>query len=175
MLMEQPEKTIRLYVTSEDHVLWNNTWDVIKNGGMTIGFHAHHCNLTLDVVKGLISNTVISPTEDGDCVLDRYHYSSKIRNGAGGFEKHGVDTFSLVSDDFLHKGDSVTLEASDIHTVWASAGIVNAWFVYEGLEDPGYLPFCWSSANLSDIELSGLYQKMSPNQVVITLKSAGLL
>lgn len=47
MLLESPEKTIRLFVSDGNSKLRKNTEENILKGKQTLAFHPHHCNITL--------------------------------------------------------------------------------------------------------------------------------
>lgn len=139
MLIEKPEQTIRLYVAD-----WPN--DLYKNYSfrdeMSVAFHAHHCDLTIHVLKGELRNRVAKESEQGT-ILSKFIYHSKIKDDDIKFEKIGDVSVSVIKDLDLLPYQSVFMPADTIHTVASPIGIITAWFVYEGKEDPNYKPYCF--------------------------------
>lgn len=174
MLLECPGKTIRLYVADANHELWRNDRVGFLDGSATIGFHAHHCNITLSVVHGEIGNDQIQKSEIGDYCYEVFRYQSAITNGAGGFERIGTQWFKPGIATRIKKGGNVFLSAQDIHTVWVKKGETAAWLVFEGMEDSEYDPFTYSSADLESQPLDDLYKKVEMCDVLRLLKLSNL-
>jgi hypothetical protein len=175
MLLESAGKTIRLYITTPDHELWKNEFvdlNTMHPIPMPLGFHPHHCNLTLHGAYGNFSNWIIregnkpSYLKSYECSqiqLRKYSYKSKISAGEIAFDFKGFSDMWWANDiRKISKGDTVTLLAKNIHTVTVNRGVVAAWFVYEGLEDETYESACYSNANEAEINKPNpmLYQKM---------------
>jgi hypothetical protein len=180
MLLESPEQTIRLYVAEPGNDLYKNSPYYYKQG-MSIGFHPHHCNLTLHVVKGELQNwTLIKP---GPIVvgrslttINRYRYQSQITDGEQGFVLDEVDDQMVIGmQSFFKAGYSTTMLAKQIHTVATNPFELTAWLVYEGKEDPNYQPFTWSTSDLTQTTTEGLYRKPDSEQVKTLLRKAELL
>jgi len=175
MLLESPGKTIRLYVADKDHELWKNGLEGIQSKQMTIGYHAHHCNITIECVQGEVVNDEIIEHIDGNWLFDKYMYQSAIRNGKGGFEKLGKSTFKQGALKVLKKDRSAYLPAQSIHTVFVNRGCDAAWLVYEGLENDNYVPYCYSTKELESETFDGLYLKPTENDIKILLKQSRLI
>jgi hypothetical protein len=47
--------------------------------------------------------------------------------------------------------------------------------VYEGKEDPNYIPYCWTNTDLLNQDHSKLYQKPTQADVLMLLNEAGLI
>jgi hypothetical protein len=171
MLLDCPEKRIRLYVADVDHELYGNN-DLTS---MTLGFHSHHCNLTLECVKGKFMNLVIEPTVKTDSdLINSYFYESAITNGNMNFTLVGVRNFETVSNKIYHPGESVMMAAREIHTVTCPKGVVCAWLVYEGLEDENYVPLTYSNSDMN-VKNEKLYQKPTLHQVLQLLIKVELI
>jgi len=177
MLLESPGKTIRLYVADVDHELWKNDDRGFDNGTMTLGFHPHHCNLALHCVHGLVINQSVVKDIDGRWIFNQFYYHSKINGSSeeSSFESEGYVQFEPSRRSAIGAGESLYLHASEIHTVFVHGGKSAAWLVYEGLEDPDYMPYCYSSADLTNSSLDGLYQKPYEEDIIRLLKIANLL
>jgi hypothetical protein len=173
MLLDHPEKTIRVYIAEPRNELYRNSPASVNNGmEMSIGFHPHHCNLTLECIKGSVTNWIISESIDSigqpSLRLNKYLYKSKITDGELKFEtvEKGVLVFDKKIETLFPKG-RIFMNAWDIHTVYCDTNSLSAWIVYEGKEDPNYKPLCWSTAlELNKKNDSGLYQKPTKEQVI---------
>lgn len=172
MLVDTPGKTIRLYVAEKGNELYKNK----PNSGhqMTVAFHPHHCNITIEVAKGTLFNWVVNEKTD-EIKLDKFTYSSKIKAGEITFNKVGSSGLHTQALHSIRKGQAVLMSARSIHTVYCSSNEVTAWFVYEGKEDPEYKPYAWSNADLSNTDFSGLYKAMSDVELVRILSIADLI
>lgn len=177
MFIDTPGKRIRLFVTDDHHTMWKN--DPTSTKSMTIGFHTHHCNISLLVVKGLIKNWVVKESNMGKLQLHAYKYNSQIIMGEIGFVKLPyTKMFKTVSNNILQVGATVSafMEADDIHTVAAQNGESAAWFVFEGLEDSEYKPITYSNdPELHKSNYDSLYLPMTVTECEQKLKLAGLL
>jgi len=166
MLLETPGKTIRLYYAHQGHELHRNFPGIIEHN-QSLSFHAHHCNLTLEVVKGHLMNwTVeIDSEKPTDQLTFKYKYNSEITNGKIGFVKFPELThLSTVRMNSMNVGDYELMNAHAIHTVAADSRYDSAWLVYEGEEDPNYESLSFSTNyNLENESFEGLYQPMDAN------------
>lgn len=177
MLLNSPEQTIRLFYADMEHTLWRNFPAGIGQGPMSIGFHSHHCNITLHVILGKIFNWIVAPAQKG-FILDAYAWNSPIKGGAGDFAlyQQGItlDTVAYTQlDEQVNPVD--VLDAQAIHTVAIEHGKPAAWLVYEGREDPAYEPITMSNADLSTADLSGMYIKPTDEQLRTILIATGLI
>jgi hypothetical protein len=153
MLRERPGETIRLYIATNDHEL---------NNPLALAYHPHHCNLTIDVIRGRIYNWIAKVDVNGEIRLNRYYYNSQITKGKIGFQLlQPEDRLKVIDKKRLWEREAAFMKASDIHTVIVDPFQEAAWMVYEGKEDERYQPFCWSSNDLENFNSEGLYQKFS--------------
>lgn len=173
MLLESPEKTIRLYITDKNHNLYYNFPDRAKYG-MSIGFHPHHCNLTLLTHKGSIFNWEVAVAKVG-LPVTKYAYKSQITEDEMSFSPIQVVKMHSKNQDWIAEGYSIYMKANAIHTVAVMKGQIAAWFVFEGKEDKDYAPFCYTNSD-PNIEIpNDLYKKPTKVEVINLLKSVELL
>lgn len=175
MLSEAPGKTIRLYVTTPDHELYRNYEEA-----ETLAYHPHHSNITLHSVYGDVTDInmkVVNDISDNSTKLfNRWLYNSQIISETPvGFVLDGEDVLVPHTTTKIITGNSVFLNAQDIHTVACRENSVNAWMVYEGKESPNYKPYAWSNQDLSTIECKNLYQKPKEEQILELLSSVNLI
>lgn len=171
---DTPESRIRLFVARENHELWKNT-PYPDEDILTVAYHGHRCDLTLDVVHGTIDNLVADHTGSfGSSSYAEFIFDSKIKGGSGGFRKTKAVTdiefmdVNRLGDYSLEK--SIFLPANVLHTIWVPMGEKAAWFVYEGKEDPDYKPICYSNADLENFDASDMYQPMDKDYLLQTLE-----
>lgn len=175
MLSECPEKTIRLYIAVVGNELYKNLPDNVKDGyEMSVGFHSHHCNITIHCIKGQLLNWLVAPCESG-FELTKYKYHSKIKEGELSFENLGYEVLNTISEIRMVAGKSMHMKASDIHSVACLSNEVSAWFVYEGKEAKEYNSFCWSNADMKNQNFEGLYQKPTESEIKNLLEILYLL
>jgi hypothetical protein len=174
MLIDCPEKTVRMYITDNTHKMYKN-----YSEPHTLSYHPHHCELTLHCVYGELTNIGMKIENEhtgNDChYYDRWLYSSLISNGKMGFVKDGSDLLRQKSSITLGVGDMISMQASDIHTVACPKGEWSAWMVYEGKENKNYVPYAWSNSDLSKIDNKGLYKKPTKATIVELLTKVKMI
>lgn len=178
MLLDSPEKLIRLFVADAGNEMYFNKRDNFTKMPMSIGFHPHHCDLTLYCIKGdFINWTVTDNIKENDITkfpAKKYLYTSKIKDENGGFKKIEDCFLKTIKTTMILEQDSVFLPANTIHTISCEPNKVTAWLVFEGKEDPNYKPYCWSNTDLENINLSDLYQKPTVYDIQRLLNLVGL-
>lgn len=172
MLLESPGKTIRLYVAEEGNELYKNAYP--GEYSMPLAYHPHHCNLTLHVVCGRLDNITVAKAATGRKVK-KFLYQSAITEGKGAFIARGVDYIRMKNYQPITQGNSVFMNAGEIHTVATDPDKLTAWLVYEGKEDKKYKPYCWSNHDLTNISMKGLYKKAKESEIKSLLTLSGLL
>lgn len=175
MLLDCPEKTIRMYIADAHHYLHKNF-----NSPDSLSFHPHHCELTLHCIYGEFTNVVMSLQNDitgNDCTeYDRWIYNSQISSGLPiGFVKEGSDILRFREKQLVKFGNSVFMPASQIHTVAVEEHQKAAWLVYEGKEWSGYIPYAWSNCDMRNVSGDGLYVKPDFENIVNLLKSVSAI
>lgn len=173
MLLECPEKTIRLYISMPDSEMYKNQPCNIKNG-LSVAFHPHHCNLTIECIKGFIWNTLVKEVDIGYSVT-KYIYKSKIKEGNMAFLKLKDTNVYFDKCTLLGAGNSISMLANEIHTVGCLKDAICAWFVYEWKEDKDYKPYCYTNVDPNKQVSEDLYIKPTKRQVIELLKKVDLL
>lgn len=172
MLLNAPGRTIRLFVALPGHELWHNTPEMFQRG-MSVGFHPHHCELTLLCVRGAFVNWTLERGSRFE--LLEFTYSSALRGGAGGFKHQGSVGFATRDTRLYVPGECVYMPASQIHTIACAPGEVAAWLVFEGREDDRYDARCYSTSNLEAAPMAELYHQATEEDVQMLLETAGLV
>lgn len=165
MLLESPGKTIRLYISEP------NT-NLIKAEGNKhpLAIHGHHCNLTLEVVKGLLYNyryKLCDPRE-GDLIM-MWNYQSKILTGKMRFKECVKHYLRLDHIDVLTYKMTTSMLANELHTVSVLEDDYTAWLVYEGLEDKEYDSYCYTNLNPNN-SIDDLYIKPTEMEIKLLLE-----
>ena len=179
MLLDAPEKTIRLYIAKKGNDMYRNNYidDMLPRDDMSIGFHSHNCNLTLECIKGEFHNWLVKEVDFNTkgFNIDKWEYRSHIITGNMGFEHIDISRLETISYNHIKKGESVFLNAKDIHTVACNPLETSAWLVYEGKKDIDYKSYNWSINNLSKVNSDGLYVKPSYNEIIELLIETDLI
>lgn len=177
MLLEAQGKTIRLFVAEPGHELDRNMPHMFE-AGMSVGFHAHHCELTLEVVRGNLFNWTVEVSQSEKHLrVSAYQYESALKGAAVcGFSRIGPARIRSTSIRNLFAGESAYMPASTLHTIgMLSCRDVAAWFVFEGREDSSYSPITYSTAKLDEAVFHDLYQRATTQDVMRLLELAGLV
>ncbi len=184
MLQEGYGFGMRLYVVTDDHMLWRNQRHGIPLTSMVSGFHPHHSNLTLHCIRGEIVNKraeiLIGESyaeDDYTRKLRRYRFDKSVedKDVETGFVLEGYDYVRSTKDVVLTAGAFVSMMSKEMHTIHVEQGQTAAWFVYNGQPDSDYVPLLWSNAELHKIENDQLYLPMSAHGLDRLLAIAGLL
>lgn len=187
MLIESPEQTIRLFVSQSNSKLVKNTEENIFEGRQTLAFHPHHCDITLHVIKGSLTNHIVERVSFDDPLYEsrnlrkhryffanKYHYKSAIKDGSMEFLFSAKHLLKFIDSTLLHEKESLSLKANQIHTVTTFDPGYTAWFVYEGKEARDYMPVCYSTCE-KEPDNSNLYRKATPEKIKFLLEASGLL
>jgi len=175
MLLDQPEKRVRLFIAMPGNVLCKNGYPEESNFRGSVAFHSHHCDITLHVIKGFLMNLTIKPAAMGLHILKRWKFSSGITGDQIRFTPDRSMRVYLSPADRMHPGSVAVMRANEIHTVATNKNQLTAWFVYEGKEDPNYDSYCYTNTELDKEDFSHLYKKPNEQQVLDLLSAAGLL
>lgn len=181
MLLKSPGKSIRLYVAKEGSEL-HNEFFILSN--LPLAFHPHHCNLTIKVIKGELTNIEIAEhAREKSILFNKYEFSSEISGNGLGFKQAGQTYFSGIRTNIMREGDVEFMRANQIHTVFidkhrqeeGDADV--AWLVFEGMEDKDYKSVCYSKAK--DLHLlkkqEWMYNKMEDEEVESILENLNLI
>lgn len=149
----------RAFVAHKDHELWRN---LPGENIMSVGYHAHHCNVRLVPIYGSVFNLSVMRSELRVSPKGRYRefmYQSPIRGKKGEFVSTGL---RYEFSPWIHRmSKPVEMQAKEVHTIYVPRGEEAAWYVFEGDEDPIYTPLTWSNADLEKFDFAPLYQPMT--------------
>lgn len=138
-----------------------------KRQGVVIGpdeiaIHSHHCDITIVPIMGTLLNVAASRGPIYAETYNCWRYSSKIRDGRGGFERL-QQVESLATTTEVVKAP-LYMPSFRLHTV-ACMVPETAWIVCEGeQDDPSYSPVTYSNNDLSKWSSEGLYGAMTEEQ-----------
>lgn len=161
-------RLIRIFATRANHTLWMNRNDY----PMSVGYHAHHCDITLVGHTGLVQNRLVYLRPSG-IPISIFHYASKLTHVNPGFRYIGVAKLSTPTCIDLSP-EPFYMNAEDKHTIYVPKDERASWFVFEGEEDPNYIPLTYSNVNLEQENLSHLYQSMTKEEILETLTELNL-
>lgn len=169
----QAAPMVRLFYAAPDHALYRN------QTGRVVGFHAHHCNLTLIPVFGQITNvfgqrqnlrpTAKDYTERKVVDTRAFWYQSVITGGVrsgAGFRAISPTIHTIrVWPRPMH--DAMIMDAGALHTIDLVRGQDAAWVVFEGGEDPFYRPVTYAPlcVDLTRTSFDGMYQPMPEDEI----------
>lgn len=148
---------IRMYIASHGHELHRND----GFGLMSLGIHAHHCDVTLIHLDGTpIENILFMPHDEG-VPYHRCDYVSGVNNEKGELRNTGVkDRLKMVRRAPLMTHPML---AGQLHTVYLPQKAFSRWIVVEGNEDPNYVSRCWTNNPVFDTE--GMYVPMTKDEI----------
>lgn len=162
LVMADPygSKMARVFIAHKDHELWRN---LPGESIMSVGYHAHHCDVLLKPIYGAVFNLLVRPSElrlsPKGCYRE-FMYQSPITGEKGTFVATGNRCeFSPWIVRLSKK--TIEMKAKEVHTIYVPRGEEAAWYVFEGAEDPIYTPLTWSNANLEKFDFKPLYQPMT--------------
>lgn len=150
MFIDKPEQRIRAFIAENDHELWKNGKSYSYVEDMSVGFHSHHCNVTLAPIYGDIYNVSMKEVNPGSGVpMVMYKYHSKILAGEQRFTKLNELTVQFEDKSIL---DPRFLHADEYHSIYVPKGQRAAWFVFEGKKWADYQPICISNSKTLDTQ-----------------------
>lgn len=149
----------RAFVAHKNHELWRN---LPGDNIMSVGYHAHHCDVRLEPIYGCVYNLSVARSEIRMSAKGRYRefmYRSPITGGKGEFVSTGK---RYEFSPWIHRlSKAVEMKACEVHTIYVPRGEEAAWYVFERDEDPLYTPLTWSNADLEKFNFAPLYQPMT--------------
>lgn len=173
LFQDTPENRIRLFITTPNHKLHLNNEGTLGS----LAAHAHHSNITLEVVQGTVINLEYDyHTQPLELKYHPFEYTSGILTSKPSFVKTSkFNSVSYADQSCILTGDSLKLPANQIHSVYVAKGHVTAWFVYEGKSDPNYKSLSYSDQNMNFFSFQGLYKPMYSVDVLALLSSVNLI
>jgi len=163
VLYDTPGARLRLFYATKNHGLYFHFPD-FKD--LPVGFHAHHCDVSLYVLNGILSNFTVSfeLPATGPCFnFNRYKYTSSITNQKGSMEYVSKALTTIPKQQQLNSGMTVYMNAKTIHTVRVESNFC-IWAVMEGAEDSNYDNFLLTTRTLDENSTKGLYNKPTMEQ-----------
>ena len=165
---------IRIFFTSKGHELYKNNCLRIKNSigfsetlsNLSVGFHNHHAHLKLQCLKGSLYNIWGNDKECYSKGFSCFKFDSKINGGTGGFVTYNAGfTIGPHSYSKLERDEILEIWPYEFHTIYVEPGEEAAWIVFEGKENPDYIPLCFSNWNLEKFSSEALYKPMAEDEL----------
>jgi hypothetical protein len=159
LFADTPSARVRAFIANPYHTLWRNYGS--HGHSLSVALHPHHCDVVLKRIFGTIWN--IKPV--GAIAGRRFSahkYVSPITTGHGSFVRAdpGDDILGrLTYTEMNHQ--SISMKASEEHTIYVPHGSSAAWWVCEGDDDPNYNGLCYSDDDLERFDFAPLYKPMS--------------
>lgn len=148
-------KLIRMFVATQTHLM---------TGADSLAFHTHHCDITLVPVVGEFTNLVLTEgsRSSKNKRFKKFRFQSPLKTGSkesGSFKSLNSDAWcGVVPTTFHAEGPSVTLKASEFHSVSVPPNTAAAWLVVEGEEDPERPDYVLSNERLQDWTAENFYK-----------------
>lgn len=157
---------VRIYLARKDHKLWMN--DREEYMPMSIGLHQHRTDIAMVPLFGEISNILIhfGPPDRWwkERTFIQYEYSSKIRDGKGGFSKIKEGIRGKIENKRLTR--PTLLKGEDAHSVFVPYGETAAWMICEGAPFNFYSSTLLSNdPKLEGADFSNLYLPMTQERL----------
>lgn len=180
VFIDTPEKFVRMFFADRDHNLHYNKIEEFCQQKpvhpLSIGYHPHHCNITLCCLKGTLINIIAKEDKEYGVPIIKYEYQSQITKDELSFKKiedTHLNHFDVVN---LKPNDCISLKANLMHTVAADQFEQCAWLVFEGKEDKDYKSYCYSNANLLDKDIAkDLYKPMEYSKFLEILNTLDII
>jgi len=141
----------RIFYADEDHNLWRP---------IELAIHPHHVDIKITVFEGELFNPIYKADINGK-VFNAFKWNSHILNGNGGFECIGTERLTLHSHIKYGAGESVTMKACELHTVFVEKGKKCVWLIEETKPTCEYFPINYSPYDLANWKPDGLYVEVS--------------
>lgn len=118
---------------------------------------------------GQFTNVTMGLTSSQDprgISLPRYLYQTPIQGQSGSFKLDGQSTVYVeesrlfVENPWGHNKIQF-MPAQQHHTMYVESGLEAAWLLIEGAEDPNYIPYSYSDANLATFAFTEHYGKLT--------------
>lgn len=137
----------RVFYAGQEHMLWRP---------YEVAIHPHHTDIRITVLEGVLFNHIYKLNSRGDS-YGMYQWNSHILNGSGSFEYLGKRKVKQVSNVHIRAGESFSMKACELHTVFVSKGQTCVWLIEESAPSCEYVPVNYSPYNLAKWSPEGLY------------------
>lgn len=155
----EPYGVMRMFYATKIHDLARNK-DVFdgKPACLSVGAHPHRRDIILMGMFGAFTNHNVRLDGNGKIQLQRYEYTSLIKDGECSFVAQGVPLKFSTKDEIVTGGSAVRLSSRMLHTVSVEPGKEAGWLVAEGDVDPRYSNSCYSNDDLTKFSADGMYK-----------------
>jgi len=169
---------VRIFVARQDHELWRNNPDEgykpAAGETWSVALHKHHCDVTLMPILGEVYNVLGTLRQVENSVSMRpYRYKTPIGSHEGKFELLDTTWINLHLMKYPLTGPKF-LKANIPHSVYVPKNRPAAWWIWEGAEDPNYMPTVWSNDELENFSFEGYNLPMTEERLQETLQLIGV-
>jgi len=179
---------VRIFVARKDHELWRNDPGRSPAIEWSVGLHKHHCDITLMPVLGEVYHVLGTPnfmtflqlaqgtpnTAYDTTLMRPYRYLSPIGKAHDGkFELLDTTWINLNLMKYPLTGPQF-LKANIPHSIYVPRNQTAAWWIWEGAEDPLYMPTVWSNDNLESFSFEDYNLPMTEERLQETLGLIGV-
>lgn len=168
----------RMFIATEDHLLWKNHCGILRKGWdvLSVGIHSHHTDIELYPVSGIVFNVeFIRKVKKGksrlDCRLKKFQWKSEILTGTGGFHFQGSEELTLKSITGMLPTRKYSMKSSDLHTIYVSPNQCAAWIIKEYNPTSTYDDRVYSNVHLELWNSEGLYIPAGINEYIEMIKT----
>lgn len=137
----------RVFYADSNHHLWKP---------IELAIHPHHVDIKITVLEGVLFNPIFK-IDDAGLEYNKYIWDSHILNGKGGFTFVGTENLIEASNHSYSAGESVTMKACELHTVFVEQGKSAVWLIEETKPTCEYFPLNYSIHDLSKWKPDKLY------------------
>lgn len=157
-------RLLRVFVAMEGNELYKN--DYRNEEVMSVGYHNHRYDLELMVLKGSLTNYVVSKRNDG-INLNSYGYQTGLQQGIGQPRISFISSVCIGMDrvDHLFKDDQIYLEANEVHSISTSKSEFVAWIILEGEGSSNYSAELYTNDLLEESSTADLYKTITKQEV----------
>lgn len=161
----EENRLLRIYIAAPENELYKNNSS--SNLPMSVGFHNHRYDIGLQVLKGTLTNHIVSESSEG-IPYKLYGYVTGMKNGKLQKPKiklKGQVTIKEHVTKTLFEGDYFEFRASDIHGISSKPNELVAWIILEGKPDSNYQAKLITNDQLDGDTTKSLYVKMTQQEV----------
>ena len=137
----------RVFYAAKNHHLWKP---------FELAIHPHHVDIKITVLEGELFNPLYEIHPDGE-IFQKYRWRSEIKEGNGGFQHLGTEKIREISNLSYKKGESTTMKACELHTVYVEKGKRCVWLIEEEIPTCDYFPINYSPYSLDGWDTKKLY------------------
>jgi len=163
-------KLTRMFVASRNHGLWKNLSPIGHK--MSVGFHGHHCDVTLKPFLGEVWNVKpdflpaynsanLNPKTCHTFWVKSYKYDRDKEKIGRGIFSDTKDEMICIDSSMRHLKNDLSMSATDLHSIYVPRDRTAAWIVKEGAESEEGEEYTWSNDDLENFDWAGIYQPMS--------------